>query len=110
MNPLRAVKLAHTAVWAFFVACILAIPLFTVLSRFRLAGLFVAIVALEVMVLLVNGMRCPLTDVAARYTSERQANFDIYLPDWLARNNKALFGTLYVGSVLFLLVRWLSSR
>jgi|SRR6185436_12135369 len=110
MSSLRAVKLLHTVIWAFFVACILAIPLCTALSRFRLAAIFVGIVALEVAVLLLNGMRCPLTDVASRYTSERQANFDIYLPEWLARNNKAIFGTLYVAAVVFLLVRWLGSR
>lgn len=109
MTSLRAVKLVHTVIWAFFAACILAIPLLTVLSRFRLAALFVAIVAVEVAVLLVNGMTCPLTDVAARYTDDRRANFDIYLPEWLARNNKAIFGTLFVVSSLFLLGRWLVS-
>ncbi len=44
MDPLRTVKLTHTIIWAFFVACILAIPLFTVLSRFRVAAFFAAIV------------------------------------------------------------------
>lgn len=106
MSSLRFVKVVHTVVWAFFVACIVAIPLFTALSRFRAAALFVGIVAVEVAVLVFNGMRCPLTDVAARYTSDRQANFDIYLPEWLARNNKLVFGTLYVAAIAFLLARW----
>jgi hypothetical protein len=110
LDPLRTVKLAHTVIWGFFVACILAIPFFTLRSRFPLAGLFAAVVAFEVIVLVVNGMRCPLTGVAARYTSERRANFDIYLPEWLARNNKAIFGTLYFAALLLLLVRWMSSR
>lgn len=107
MSPLTAIKLGHTAVWAFFVACILAIPLFTASSHFGLAALFTAIVALEVGVLVLNGMRCPLTAVAARYTDDRRANFDIYLPEWLARNNKKIFGILYAVAVLFLLARWL---
>jgi hypothetical protein len=109
MHSLRAVKLLHTVIWAFFVACILAIPLFTALSRFRLAFLFVAIVGVEVAVLLLNGMTCPLTDVAARYTGDRRANFDIYLPEWLARNNKTIFGSLYGIATLVLLVLWLAS-
>jgi hypothetical protein len=109
VQSLRAVKLAHTAVWAFFVACILAIPIFTATDRYRLAALFVAIVGFEVAVLLANGMRCPLTDVAARYTSDRRANFDIYLPEWLARNNKLVFGALYVAASVHLAVRWLGS-
>jgi hypothetical protein len=107
MSTLTAIKLGHTAVWAFFVACILSIPLFTASSNFGLAALFTAIVACEVGVLVLNRMRCPLTGVAARYTDDRRANFDIYLPEWLARNNQQIFGTLYTVAVLFLLVRWL---
>jgi hypothetical protein len=110
MDPLRTVKVVHTVIWAFFVACILAIPLFTIRARFGLAALFAAIVAVEVIVLVLNGLSCPLTGVAARYTSERRANFDIYLPEWLARNNKVVFGTLYFAAVLLLLVRWMGWR
>ncbi len=32
-------------------------------------------------VLAANGGRCPLSDLAARYTDERASNFDIYLPN-----------------------------
>jgi hypothetical protein len=109
VNALAAVRLGHTVVWAFFVACIGAIPLFTARSQFGLAALFAAIVACEVGVLVLNRMRCPLTGIAARYTSDRRANFDIYLPEWLARNNKRIFGSLYALAVLFLLVRWLNA-
>jgi hypothetical protein len=55
-------------------------------------------------------MRCPLTDVAARYAEETTANFDIYLPEWLARHNETVFGSLYLASIVFLLARWLISR
>jgi len=64
------------------------------------------LVAVEVGVLLLNGWRCPLTSVAARYTDERSENFDIYLPLWLAKYNKSIFGTLYVAGIAFALVRW----
>lgn len=106
MTTLTVIKVAHTVVWAFFVACILAIPLFTAKSQFGLAALFMAIVAGEVGILVLNRMRCPLTGVAARYTEDRRANFDIYLPEWLARNNKQIFGTLYALAALFFAYRW----
>ena len=61
----------------------------------------IAFVLIEVVVLAVNGMRCPLTGVAARYTAERQDNFDIYLPLWLARHNKQVFGGLYVAGIVY---------
>jgi hypothetical protein len=57
----------------------------------------------------VNRRRCPLTDLAGRYTEERTDNFDIYLPLWLARRNKTIFGTIFAVGELFLLWRWLIS-
>lgn len=107
LGSLRAVRLLHTLVWAFFVACIAAIPLFAWAGRLRSALLFIGIVCLEVVVLAVNGWRCPLTDVAARYTDDRRPNFDIYLPLVVARYNKEIFGPLFVGGVLLTVARWL---
>ena len=34
-----AIKLLHTVIWAFFVSCILAVPITAGLHRFRLTGL-----------------------------------------------------------------------
>ena len=110
MRPARAlllVKLVHTAVWAFFAACILAIPAVAVAGRFDLVALLSAAVTLEIAVLVVNRMRCPLTGVAARYTDERRDNFDIYLPLWLARHNQQVFGALFVAGELVAAWRWL---
>ncbi|NQD38592.1 hypothetical protein HPT27_16330 [Permianibacter sp. IMCC34836] len=100
-STLRAIKVIHTLVWAVFAGSILAIPVFTVRGDLGLAWGLIGLVFLEVIVLLVNRMRCPLTDVAARYTPQRQDNFDIYLPLWLARHNKTVFGGLYLAGVVF---------
>jgi hypothetical protein len=109
-NALRQVKLLHTVVWAFFASCIVAIPLAAAAGALRVAFSFVAIVAVEVVVLLLNGFKCPLTGVAARYTSDRQDNFDIYLPLWLVRHNKLIFGTLYLLGIGYALVVWHSAK
>jgi hypothetical protein len=97
-DALRVVKVAHTVVWAIFAACIFAIPVAAGLGQVTLALVFITIVAVEVIVLVGHRFRCPLTDVAARYTDDRRANFDIYLPLWLARYNKLIFGALYIKS------------
>ncbi|MGA7615921.1 MAG: hypothetical protein WBX15_12160 [Thermoanaerobaculia bacterium] len=97
---LRAIKLAHTVVWALFAGSILAIPAFAWMRNLPVAWILIGIVFCEVLVLLFNGMRCPLTDVAAKYTGDRRDNFDIYLPEWLARHNKTIFGLLYVVGIL----------
>ena len=102
---LRTVKVTHTVVWAFFAGCILAIPYFAWQSELKIAVVLILIVMIEVAVLSVNRMRCPLTGVAARYTTDRRDNFDIYLPLWLARYNKQIFGTLFALGVAYTLVK-----
>ncbi len=105
-SRLKVIKVAHTIVWALFVACIGAIPLASWQGKHGAAALFASIVLGEVVVLALNRWSCPLTAVAARYTSDREANFDIYLPLWIARYNKEIFGPLYVAGVILALVRW----
>jgi hypothetical protein len=106
---LRTVKVLHTGVWAFFAGCIVAIPILGLARRFEAAAVFIGIVLAEGIVLVVNGLRCPLTDVAARYTDDRGDNFDIYLPLWIARNNKLFFGLWFLLGTIFVIVRWLGA-
>lgn len=103
---LHAIKAVHTLAWALFAGCIVALPILAWRGEFKLAAILIAIVFLECLVLLANRFRCPLTDVAARYTDDRRDNFDIYLPLWLARYNKQIFGTLYVLGILLTMILW----
>jgi hypothetical protein len=106
---LRAVKVVHTLAWALFAGCIVALPIVAWRQDFYAAAILIGVVLVEVLVLLANGFRCPLTDVAARYTEDRQDNFDIYLPLWIARYNKQIFGTLFVAGIVLTLVVWRTS-
>jgi polyferredoxin len=103
---LRIVKFAHTVAWAFFAGSTLAIPVCAALHRYEAALLFIGIVFVEGLILVVNGWRCPLTDIAARYTDDRCDNFDIYLPEWLARHNKTIFTILYLLGIIFTVALW----
>ena len=106
-RALVAVRLLHTAIWAFFAACILALPVFGWVRRFDWALAATVLILGECAVLAMNRGRCPLTGVAARYTARRADNFDIYLPQWLARNNKQIFGTLFIAGEAFVIWRWM---
>ena len=106
---LVAIKLLHTAIWLFFVACIAAIPIAGASCPFPLGGILGWLVPLECAVIAANRGRCPLTDVAARFTEERAENFDIYLPLWLARHNKTIFGTLFAVAELYVVGQYLLS-
>jgi hypothetical protein len=105
-SALIAVKAVHTAIWLFFVACILGAPIAAARGKFGLAGVLVGLVALEATVLVFNRWTCPLTDVAARYTERREENFDIFLPRWLARHNKSIFTPLYLLGAAYVAFAW----
>jgi hypothetical protein len=105
-DKLRQIKLLHTAIWAVMAATILALPWLGWFGKFRWAfGLTLLIIG-ECLVLAVNGGRCPLTDMSARYTDDRACNFDIYLPLWLACYNKLVFGFLLVVGEVIVVWRW----
>ena len=107
---MTAIKLLHTAIWAFLATSILALPVVGMLRRFRWAAILTAIVLVECGVLAVNGGRCPLSDFATRFTLNRRSNFDIYLPIWLAQHNKLVFGWLLVAGELVVVGCWLRQR
>ena len=105
-SVLKAIKVVHTVVWALFAGCILAIPIASLYGDNHAAFWLAAIVFVEVAVLALNKWRCPLTALAARYTTDRGANFDIYLPEWLAKHNKVVFGAIYLVGVATAGVDW----
>jgi hypothetical protein len=90
-TALLVVKIIHTFTWAFFVSCILAIPILAWRGWFGGVLVPMIFVFIEIGILITNEWRCPLTNVAAHYTDDRSDNFDIYLPPWLARRKQANF-------------------
>ena len=107
---LTAIKLLHTLIWALLAGSIVALPVVGVLRRLRWAAILTGLVLLECVVLAANGGRCPLSDLAARFTNNRAPSFDIYLPNWLAERNKVIFGALFIAGELVVLVCRLRDR
>jgi hypothetical protein len=105
-SMLRIIKSAHTLAWAFFASAIVLIPFAAWTMNWPATSLLIALVSVECIVVAMNGMKCPLTPLAARYTDDRSDNFDIYLPLWLARYNKQVFGGLFLAGILFSVVRF----
>jgi hypothetical protein len=103
---LLAVRLLHTTVWAVIAGCIVALPVAALVGRFVWAAGLSVVVLIECAVIGFNKGRCPLTNIAARYTQNRADNFDIYLPLWLARHNKTVFGALFIAGEIVTLWRW----
>ena len=98
---LFSVKLIHTAIWLFMVT-IIGYVLYCGLADEVNVHTWIAIglVVAEGLVLLVFGGRCPLTILARNYSDSDRDNFDIFLPNWLARYNKVIFSTVYVVGLI----------
>ncbi len=107
---LAAIKLLHTVVWAILAGSIVVLPLTGVMRRFRWAAILSGLVLLECGVLAANGGRCPLSDLAQRFTDSHANNFDIYLSNWLAQYNKVIFGVLFIAGELVVLGCWFRER
>ena len=105
---LTAIKVLHTVIWAILAGCIVALPVAGTLRRFRWAMILTVVVLLECAVLAVNQGRCPLSDLARQFTVDQADNFDIYLPNWLARHNKGVFGLLFIAGELVVLRYWIA--
>jgi len=105
-EKLIAIKLVHTIVWVFFVSAIFYITYSGISNNINLyTWIAIALIIGEGIVLTIFKMYCPLTLMARKYSDSEKDNFDIYLPNWLARHNKLIFTTIYIISVIIVLVR-----
>ena len=90
------VKIVHTLVWIFF--NIVFFYLFYAVLTHQVGSLFwigVSLILIECAVLLSFKWTCPLTIIARRYSNSTRDNFDIYLPNWVARHNKTIYSILF---------------
>ncbi len=107
MNPLTGIKLLHTLIWLFFVAIIAYIGYGALTGHItHCTWLGMALVCMEGAVLLLCKGTCPLTHWARRYSTSERHNFDIYLPEMLAKYNQRIFTALFVVGVIGVLWRW----
>lgn len=101
-----AIKSLHTAIWVGY-NIVIGYLLYAVIAdridRWFWIGL--GLVGLEVLVLLAFRLYCPLTLVARRYSDSTAPNFDIYLPQGIAKYNKEIYGVVMVLVLIGLVVR-----
>lgn len=70
----------------------------------------IALILMEGMVLLMFKRMCPLTIMARRYSDSEKDNFDIYLPNWLAKYNKLIYTTFFILIVCGIMYRLLTQH
>ena len=109
MNPqqkLLLLKLLHTFIWFFFVVVIFYILYSGISNRINMyTWIAIGLIIGEGLTLVLFKMFCPITVLARKYSDSDKDNFDIFLPNWLARYNKIIFTSIYVVGLIIVFLR-----
>ncbi|NJB71752.1 hypothetical protein GGR42_002214 [Saonia flava] len=106
-SKLKVIKWIHTLIWLFFVVLIFYILYSGIKNKITLfTWIAIAFIVGEGLVLLIFKMFCPLTIWARKYSDSQKDNFDIYLPNWLAKYNKIIFTTIFLIGLVLVLIRY----
>lgn len=109
MNPqqkLLLLKLLHTVIWLFFVGVIFYILYSGITNLINIyTWIAIGLIVGEGLTLVLFKMFCPITVLARKYSDSDKDNFDIFLPNWLARYNKIIFTSIYVIGVIIVFLR-----
>lgn len=102
------IKSIHTLIWAIMVSIIAYVVYSGVSGDITIySWLAVGAVIVEGLVLWLFKGKCPLTVWASNYSDSQKDNFDIYLPEWLAKYNKLIFTTVFVVGLVLMLWRYI---
>jgi hypothetical protein len=105
-TKLIVVKVIHTMVWIFF-NIVIFYMLYAVIVNKLNAWLWIGygLVALEGLTLVVFKCSCPITNIARRYSISSKDNFDIYLPNWLAKHTVVICVSILVVVTIITIYR-----
>lgn len=105
-TKLILVKLLHTAIWIFFNVVIFYLLYAVIVNKIDIwVWICLGLIGLEVVILLAFRSVCPVTLIAERYSDSDRANFDIYLPHWLAKYNKRIYSVIVLIALVILVYR-----
>src|SRR5687768_13098221 len=103
---LGLVKVIHTIIWVFFNMVIFYLLYAVVADKIdKWVWICISLILLEGIILLVFKNICPVTLIARKYSESQKDNFDIYLPNWLARHNKQIYTTIVLIAIVILIYR-----
>ncbi len=105
-SNLTPIKIIHTVIWVFFNVVLFYMAYAVIVNKIdKYVWIGIGLIFLEGLVLLSFKKMCPLTIMARKYSESTKDNFDIYLPNWLARNNKLIYTIFFIMIVCGILYR-----
>ena len=107
-GKLILIKIVHTLIWLFFNLVIFYMLYAVIADKLdKLLWIGYGLIIMEGITLLVFKFFCPLTILARKYSNSTKDNFDIYLPNWLAKYTKLIYSGIVVIILLITIYRLL---
>jgi hypothetical protein len=103
-TKLTLIKAIHTLIWIFFNVVIFYMLYAAIANKLDLwLWTGYGFIVLEGLILLTFNSHCPLNLLARQYSTSTKDNFDIYLPNWLAKYTKLIYTTIIaIASIITL--------
>jgi len=96
-TKLNLVKIIHTLIWLCFNVVIFYMLYAVIVNKLDIwLWMGYGLIFLEAIILLLFKFFCPLTIIARKYSDSTKDNFDIYLPNWLAKHNKLIYTAILI--------------
>ena len=103
---LQLIKTIHTIIWVFFNVVIFYLLYAVVVDKIdKWVWICLGLILLEGIILIVFKKMCPITLIARKFSNSQQDNFDIYLPNWLAKYNKEIYSIIVLIAIVILVYR-----
>lgn len=100
-GKLKSIKFIHTLIWVFFNFVIFYMLYAAIVNKLDLwLWTCYGLIILEGVTLIIFKSFCPMTVLARRYSDSTKDNFDIYLPEWLAKYNKLIYTCILIVVII----------
>jgi hypothetical protein len=105
-KKLFLIKSIHTLIWLFFNVVIFYLLYAVIINKIdQWVWVCIGLVVAEGLVLALFKMFCPLTIIARKYSNSTKDNFDVFLPNWLAKYNKLIYTSIFGIAIIILIYR-----
>ena len=106
ISKLILVKVIHTTIWLFFNVVLFYMAYAVIVNKIdKFVWIGIALIIGEAIVLIIFKKICPLTIIARKYSDSTKDNFDIFLPNWLAKYNKLIYTIFFILIICGLIFR-----
>ena len=111
ISKLILVKIIHTLIWLFFNVVLFYMAYAVIVNKIdNFVWIGIALIIGEGIVLIIFKKMCPLTIIARKYSDSTKDNFDIFLPNWLAKYNKPIYSIFFICIICGLIFRLFNSN